>query len=145
MTQSPSAHDDNRESPEPRRRYRLLVIDDHNAILESVGRYIDQTGVAELAGTCNDPTQAVEQCRRVKPDLVLCDAHMPVVSGIDVTREIRRTMPNLPVLMFSARDGEELRQNSIAAGASALVSKMASPNELRDAIETAVASISDNE
>lgn len=144
MTQSPSSHDHNQDGPESRRPYRVLVIDDHSAILDSVGRYIDQTGVAELAGTCNDPTQAIEQCRRLRPDVVLCDAHMPVVSGIDVTREIRRTMPKVRVLMFSARDGEELRQNSIAAGASALVSKMASPEELRDAIETAMASTAEN-
>lgn len=94
---------------------RVLVVDDD----ESVRRLLTLVlplGVSgpEVVGSANDGVEAVEQARRLKPDLIILDHMMPVRSGADSIPHLLRECPDAEILMFSAyldspQVGDEIR------------------------------------
>lgn len=84
-----------------------------------------------------DGRQAVESVRREKPDLVLMDVTLPVLDGLQATREIRNDeeFARLPIIIISAHDSEEIRRQAAEAGGTAYISKPVEIEELKKLIE----------
>jgi len=116
--------------PQARRRIEVLVVDDSREFLRAACSWIDSQPWLALAGTAEDGATAVEQCRRLRPDLVLMDAAMPVMDGFEATRRIKTEAPAPLVVMLSVHDGSAVRHEAWAAGADAFVSKDAFADEL---------------
>lgn len=117
---------------------RVLVIDDHPAILQHVSTWVSASAVAEVVGTASLPDEAMALFEALRPDVTLCDMHMPHVDGFDLCRRLRTHNADAAVVLFSARDDAVLRAAATAAGAAGLVSKTASPIELAAALRAAV-------
>ncbi|MCG3159524.1 MAG: Polar-differentiation response regulator DivK [Acidobacteria bacterium] len=84
-----------------------------------------------------DGRQAVETVRREKPDLVLMDVTLPALDGLQATREIRsdEEFKQLPIIIISAHDSDEIRRQADEAGGTAYISKPVEIEELKKLIE----------
>ncbi|HKV42143.1 MAG TPA: response regulator transcription factor [Blastocatellia bacterium] len=117
-----------------RDRIRILVVDDHfvvrmglKAVLDA---QVDMQVVADAANGC----QAVEMFQQHTPDVVLMDLRMPVMTGVEATRQIRRESPKAAVIVLTTYDGDEDIYRALQAGARGYLLKDAMREELLIAI-----------
>ncbi len=108
----------------------VLIVEDEAALLTMLRYNLEKEGFAVCAAT--DGEEALIQIAERKPDVVLLDWMLPLISGIEVCRQIRRgrTSRNLPVIMLTARGEEADRVRGLNSGADDYVVKPFSPAEL---------------
>lgn len=102
---------------------RVLVVDDHAAVRASLSAFIDVDPNFEVVAEAEDGRQAVEMAAALKPDLVLMDVRMPVLNGIEATRQLKAARPKTRVVLISAYEEDDLREAGMAAGAEAFLLK----------------------
>jgi DNA-binding NarL/FixJ family response regulator len=116
---SPCGHDAPGTGP---RAIRVVVVDDHPLVRAAlVERLSDEADLA-VVGECEDGSQVLATATRVLPDVVVMDLSMPVMDGLEATRELRAALPEPRVVMHTA-SGSEVRSQVAVAGAHALVPK----------------------
>jgi len=116
------------------RRIRVLIADDSPNALRSVCKYLElETGI-EIVATARDGHHALFQAERFRPDLVLTDLSMPQMNGFEAARELRRSFPEMRVLIFSELNGLALREECLRSGADGFVEKMGMPEKLMQEI-----------
>ena len=121
------------ESP-PRPRIRLLVVDDHDILRYGLRSFLRKSTEVEVVGEAESVAEAVEQAKKLAPDVILMDARLPDGSGIDACREILSADPRVRVLFFSAYSDEQTVLMTLLAGAQGHVSKDADLPVLVEAI-----------
>jgi CheY-like chemotaxis protein len=124
-----------RAEPSTRRTtIRVLLVDDHAAVRTAFT--VALNGEADLAvvGEAGSGAAALEEVRRLRPDVVLMDINLPGMSGIEVTRRIRAEFPQIAVIGLSMYESEEMDASIRTAGARGYVSKSASYDTLLAAI-----------
>jgi signal transduction histidine kinase/DNA-binding response OmpR family regulator len=116
-------------SPAQEQGARILVADDNADMRDYVRRLL---GASYAVETVANGQEAMEAIRRQRPDLVLSDVMMPVLDGLDLLRAIRADsdLSNIPVILLSARAGEEARIEGLDAGADDYLTKPFSAREL---------------
>jgi DNA-binding NarL/FixJ family response regulator len=116
---------------------RVLLVDDHDLFRRGLRTLLEEQGVRVIA-EASDGVEAIARVREHSPDVVLMDINMPVMSGVDATREIVRISPlsRVVVLTISDIDGDVI--DAVLAGASGYLLKDASIDELLRGIEAAV-------
>lgn len=104
---------------------QVMVVDDSAVVRRLVTRALDAEPDIEVMTTAFDGQAAVEKLTRVQPDIIVLDIEMPRLNGLDALREIRRTHPKLPVVMFSTltERGAEATLEALNRGASDYVAK----------------------
>ena len=102
---------------------RILVIDDHAYIRETLVELLDNESDLTVVGSGADGAVAVELADRLAPDVVGMDAHMDGVDGIEATREILRRQAGTRVVILTAAPHGALASQALAAGADACVAK----------------------
>lgn len=115
---------------------RILIADDHQIVRAGLSQFIsDQPDMRiEAEAASGDEVLRLVQSREF--DVILLDIAMPNKNGIDCLHIIRRTMPQLPILILSGYPETSYAVNTLRAGASGYVSKMAPPEEVLRAIRT---------
>jgi DNA-binding NarL/FixJ family response regulator len=93
----------------------------------------------EVVGTAEDGAAAVELVAKEKPDLVLMDLKMPVLNGVEATRRIKTSHPDIKVLVLTTYDNDEWVFDAISAGASGYLLKDTPRDELIKAIRGTMA------
>ncbi|HVY31023.1 MAG TPA: ATP-binding protein [Polyangiaceae bacterium] len=123
------------ERAAPDRAAHVLVVDDNADMRDYVSRLLSERWQVTAVA---DGAQALERIRAQLPDLVLTDVMMPNLDGFGLLREIRATPQTaaLPVLMLSARAGEEARSGGLEAGADDYLTKPFSARELLARVAT---------
>ena len=106
----------------------VLVVDDEPKIVDVVGDYLRSAGFSVT--TAADGERALELARARPPDLVVLDLGLPGLDGLDVTRELRRASPPVPIIMLTARGEETDRVLGLELGADDYLVKPFSPREL---------------
>ncbi len=109
---------------------RVLVVDDHAIVRQSLARLLGWEADIEVVGEAADGKLAVEMTRALRPDIVLMDIHMPVMNGIEATRRIRAERPQALVIGLSMYEANEQAKPMLEAGAVAYVSKSESAEGL---------------
>lgn len=109
------------------RSVTILIVDDEVELLNVLEAYLRDEGYGVLRA--GDGRTAVDLAVRERPDLVLLDLNLPVLSGLDAFREIRGQL-NVPVIMLTSRGGEVDRVVGLELGADDYVSKPYSPREV---------------
>jgi DNA-binding NarL/FixJ family response regulator len=117
---------------------RLLLADDQEMIRTGVRMILEAEDDLEVVGEARDGQEAVAKTRRLQPDVVLMDIRMPVLDGVDATRELRRTDPPVTarVLVLTTYDLDEYVFAALRAGADGFLLKHAASDVLVDAIRT---------
>ncbi|MCP4993302.1 MAG: response regulator transcription factor [Gammaproteobacteria bacterium] len=120
-------------SPTP---IRILLVDDHPLVLDGINaRLQDEPGI-EVVGQANNGKKALEMARKTKPDLVLMDLAMPVMSGLEATLHFKKELPAIRVLILSMHDDQGYILKAKQSGASGYVLKDVSSDKLIRAIES---------
>jgi two-component system nitrate/nitrite response regulator NarL len=100
---------------------RILVVDDSASVLNSIKFMLESVPDWAVVGEACNGREGIDQVALVNPDLVLLDLSMPVMNGLDAARELSRTKPDLPVVMFT--DTPEIARDALICGCRAVVSK----------------------
>lgn len=116
------------------RRIRVLVADDSPNALRSVCRYLESLDEFEIVATARDGHHALFQAERFRPDLVLADLSMPQMNGFEAARELRKSFPEMRVVIFSGLHGLALREECLKHGADGFVEKYQMPEKLLEEI-----------
>ncbi len=111
---------------------KILVVDDHPIVREGVIRVMSREPDMEVIGEAGDGMEALTQARRLSPNLILMNVHMPGCDGIRATASILAEMPRVKVVMLSASNCERDLFHSIEAGASGYLLKDLPPSVLVD-------------
>jgi DNA-binding NarL/FixJ family response regulator len=121
--------DDNREV------VRILIVDDHELFRHGVSAILKRSSDVEVVAEVENGQRAVQKCRELTPDVVLMDINMPVLDGLEATRQIKREYPNINILILTVSDTEEMLFEAIKSGASGYVLKNASPSVVIDSVK----------
>lgn len=107
------------------KKIRVLVVDDTAVMRKIVSEVIDRDPDMETAGIAANGRIALQKILQVSPDLITLDMEMPEMGGIETVRELRKTHPNIPVIMLSSLTvkGAEATFDALQAGASDYVAK----------------------
>jgi DNA-binding NarL/FixJ family response regulator len=116
-------------------KVRILVADDHDIVRRGVRPLIESEWGWEICGEAGDGREALALAEKLKPDVVLLDVAMPEMNGVDVTREIKRRLPDTEVLAFTGTESEALFHELFAAGARGCVLKSDAAEHLIPAIK----------
>jgi DNA-binding NarL/FixJ family response regulator len=116
------------------RRIRVLVADDSPTALLSVCRYLEFEGKFEVLGTAANGLELLDKAKRFRPDLVLTDLSMPRIGGLAATMELRRSFPELRILIFTELNGLSLRDECLRCGADGFVEKSQMPEKLMEEV-----------
>ncbi|GAB3999634.1 response regulator transcription factor [Spirosoma daeguense] len=115
---------------------RLLLVDDHQLILDSLKTLFASVPNVVVAGMTNDSRLVADLLAQIEVDIVICDLHMPLLSGIELTVLLRKKYPMVQVLLLTmAEDGPTIRE-AIRLGAAGYVLKRAGRSELEKAVKT---------
>ena len=113
---------------------RVLLVDDHQIMLDGLQKLIESSGDFEIVGQARTGDQAVSLAIEHKPDVVVMDVILTGRDGIDACREIKETVPETRVLMLTAATEEESVLNAISAGATGYLRKLSNAQKLLDTI-----------
>jgi two-component system, NarL family, nitrate/nitrite response regulator NarL len=114
-------------------RTRALVVDDHPLFLEGISMLVDRLDDVELAGRCDSGEAAIERIAAETPDMVVMDFQLGDITGLDVLRTIEDQ--GVRVLFVSGRLQDDDAYRLVEAGASGIIEKDATFDEIADAIE----------
>lgn len=117
------------------RKIRVLVVDDHTIVREGLTALLEISSVIEIAGEAANGTEAMEIAAKHPVDLVLMDLDMPVMGGLEATRNICKEFPEIKVLILTQYDHKEHVLSILEAGAHGFLNKSAASTELVSAIQ----------
>lgn len=119
------------------KRLRVVVADDVPGIIEAVEERLSPE--YEIVGRASDGITLVDQVQQLLPDIVVTDISMPLLSGMQAVREIRNRGLAIPAVILSVHEDPGLAQEALANGVSAFVLKSRLQEDLRTAIQEALA------
>jgi len=115
---------------------RVLVADDHEAVLEGVRALLEREAGLEVCGVASNGRDAVTYATKMKPDVVVLDMTMPDLDGISAIRQIKRALPETEVVVYSAHSSEEAIEEAFDAGAKSYIGKAGTSRDLIEAIRS---------
>ncbi len=117
------------------KKCRVLICDDHADFRDLVKYALKRAPHIEVVGEAGDGQEVVDKALKLRPDVVLMDLNMPVLTGLEATRRIRQASKRIKVLILSAFGGDDVVSPCLNAGASGYVQKYHSLSELTLAID----------
>ena len=101
---------------------RILLVDDHLLFLEGLSNLLTSVGI-EVAGIAYDGFEALEQARRLRPDVILMDLRMPHCDGLAATRMIKAELPDCKIVILTMSEEEHDLAEAVRSGASGYLVK----------------------
>ena len=117
-------------------KIRVLICDDHTILREGIRLLLNSQPDIEVVAEAVDGREAVDKARQVKPDIILMDIAMPLLNGLEATKQIRRDNPNARVLVLTMYESDEYVSQMLEAGAAGYVLKKVAGSELVYAIHS---------
>jgi DNA-binding NarL/FixJ family response regulator len=115
----------------------VLIADDHALVRDGVRALLAEAQDVEVVGEAADGAAAIEECQRLRPDLVLMDVNMPGLGGLEATLQIRKELPDIKVLVLTQYEDREYVRRFLKLGVSGYVLKKAAGAELVAAVRAA--------
>lgn len=113
-------------------RLKIILADDHPMMLEGLRKLLDPQ--FEVVAVAMDGYALLEAAERLRPDLVITDIFMPGMNGLEVTRQLRRALPGIRVLILSMHTEHSWVREAFEAGASGYLTKTSAPQEIELAV-----------
>jgi len=117
------------------KKISLLLAEDHTIVRQGLQALLKQSDHIEVIGQAEDGQEAVRKTDELKPAVVLMDISMPILNGIEATRQIKKQHPGTKVLILSMHPNEEYIYAALNAGASGYILKQDAHLDLMAAIE----------
>ncbi len=119
------------------RKIRVLLADDHTVVRQGLRALLAAEEDFEIVGEAENGRQAIQLVKKLLPDVAVIDIAMPVLNGLEATRQITRSVPATKVLILSSYSDDEYVQQLTEAGAAGYLVKQTAANELIKAIREA--------
>ena len=116
-------------------KIKVLIVDDHTLVRDGIRALLALVADVRVVGEAANGREALEKVKKLAPDVVLMDLAMPIMSGLESTRRIRKRFPGTKVLALTQYEDREYIVPTIEAGARGFVSKTAAFTELASAIQ----------
>jgi DNA-binding NarL/FixJ family response regulator len=128
----------NSEPPDQVGKKRILLVDDHPIFRHGLSQLIDRQPGLLVCGHADSASDALEQMRRLRPDLAILDITLRGTNGIELLKMMKAEMPRLPMIMLSMHDEILYAVRALKAGALGYVMKADGPKPLFEAIDRAL-------
>ena len=102
---------------------RVLIVDDSPSVRAALYQFFRYEDDFEVCGEAADGQAAIEKAQQLYPDLVLTDLSMPIMNGLEECRALKKIMPEVQVVFFTAHLDPFVEKEALSAGASAVISK----------------------
>ena len=116
---------------------RVMLVDDHSVVREGLKNYLGALGGFQIVGEASSGAEALEVAAKTQPQVVLMDLVMPVMDGIEATRRLHETLPDIKVIVLTSFADDDKLFPALRAGAVAYLLKDVGPTELAEAITAA--------
>ncbi|HNQ90582.1 MAG TPA: response regulator transcription factor [Verrucomicrobiota bacterium] len=116
------------------KRITVLLAEDHMMVREGLRALLEAEGDIEVVGEAETGRHAVELAQRLRPDVVVMDLAMPLLNGLEATRQIRKRVPGARVLILSAHSDDAYVERAQALGAAGYLLKQTSAQILARAV-----------
>jgi DNA-binding NarL/FixJ family response regulator len=114
---------------------KILIADDHEAVRKGVCFILDTRDGLEVCAEATNGFEAIEKTIELRPDLIIMDVTMPGMDGLAACKQIKSFQPQIPILIFSQHDGNEIVMAARDAKAQGFVTKSAAFEVLLKAID----------
>jgi two-component system response regulator NreC len=118
-------------------KIRLLLVDDHEVVRRGLRMLLENESDLNIVGEANTGKEAMKLVETYKPDVVIMDITLPDISGIDATRHIKESHPEVAVVALTIHEDQQYFFEMLQVGASGYVPKRAAPDDLITAIHAA--------
>lgn len=118
------------------KKIKVLVVDDHTIVRDGIYSLLSLTPDIEVVGEAVNGREALDIVSKLLPDVVLMDLSMPLMDGLEATRQIHKKLPEIKILILTQYDDREHVFPVIKAGASGFISKTAASSELVSGIRS---------
>ena len=115
---------------------KVLIVEDHLMVRRGLSLVLEKIGDIDLIGEAQDGLEGVRKAQNLLPDVVLMDIGLPEIDGIEATKRIKETNPEIKVLMFTSRDNEDDVLSAFEAGANGYIMKGANAEQTERAIKS---------
>ncbi len=115
-------------------RIRLLLAEDHAVVREGLRALLERVPQMEVIAEANNGEEAVERAEALGPDVVVMDVGLPLLNGVEATRKLQRSRPDIRVLILSMRDDPATVDRALRAGARGYMLKGGGGDALCEAI-----------
>lgn len=120
-----------------REALRIVIVDDHPVILHGLKGMLSELDGLEVVGAAESGREALAQVESLRPDVVLMDVRLPDMNGLEVTRRIKESWPEVQVVLITVLDSELYLVEALRWGASGYLSKDSSRELIADALRSA--------
>ena len=117
---------------------RVLLVDDHAMVRQGIRALLERHGDLEVVGEAWDGQHACELVDALHPDVIVMDANMPRLDGIEATRRIKQAHPDMVIIGLSVQTAGQVAHSMLHAGASDYLTKESVGEQLYEAIQTAL-------
>ena len=114
---------------------KIIITDDHPSLREGINTVLSQEKDIQVIGFAENGADLLKLLATAQPDLVLVDINMPVMNGIEATKEIKSKYPEIKVIVFSQYDEKRFVKRVLKEGANGYLLKSATSSELAKAIK----------
>ena len=114
------------------KRWKVLIADDHSMVIDGLRSLLEPE--FEVVGAVNDGRAVLPEVRKLHPDVVVIDISMPLLNGLDCTRQLHDTGCTAKILILTMHPDATLAREALAAGASGYLLKSSPGSELKEAL-----------
>ena len=115
---------------------RVSLADDHPLVQDGIlTRFIDIEDI-EVVGVASNGRELLEKTEKLRPDIIIADISMPYINGLEATRLLSQSHPDIKVLILTMHDNREYMQNAIDSGAKGYILKDQPAHEMINAVRT---------
>jgi len=115
-------------------KIKVFLAEDHPLVRKGIRSILDQEFNVEVIGEAENGREALTKIEQLLPDMVILDISMPILNGLEVTRQIKKRQPKIKIIILTMHTSEEYVFEIMQAGASGYVLKQSAPKELVIAI-----------
>jgi DNA-binding NarL/FixJ family response regulator len=112
------------------RKKRVLIVDDNFAVRSMVRQVFELEPEFEVSGEAENGVEALQKAATLKPDLIILDLSMPLMTGLDAAPQLMEILPAARIILFTVEEGNEVERLARVGGIHAVVSKQQVASEL---------------